>query len=126
ETEVHERHTRFGHSVYLLEPDVKYGPGGLRDLDLALWGAGARWRGAKFGDLVRLGVLVGRELDEIERAADFLWAVRNHLHEHAKRRSDRLTFDEQKSIARILGYRARVRAEPDASDEQIEAAMVEA
>ena len=126
ETEVSERHTRFGHSVFLLEPDVKNGPGGLRDLDIALWAARARWRVSKFGDLVRLGVLVGREADEIESAADFLWTVRNHLHKHAARRSDRLTFDEQEVIAGQLGYRARVRAHPEATDEQIEGSMVEA
>ncbi len=126
ETEVSERHTRFGHSVFLLEPDVKNGPGGLRDLDVALWAARARWRVSNFADLVRLGVLVGREADEIERAADFLWTVRNHLHKHAARRSDRLTFDEQEIIAAQLGYRSRVRAHPEATDEQIEGSMVEA
>jgi [protein-PII] uridylyltransferase len=126
ETEVSERHTRFGQSVFLLEPDVKNGPGGLRDLDVALWAARARWRVTSFSDLVRLGVLVGREADEIERAVDFLWAVRNHLHNHAGRRSDRLTFDEQETIAAQLGYRTRVRAHPGASEEQIEASMVEA
>jgi [protein-PII] uridylyltransferase len=126
ETEVSERHTRFGHSVFLLEPDVKNGPGGLRDLDIALWAARARWRVEQFGDLVRLGVLVGREAADIEKAADFLWTVRNHLHKHAGRRSDRLTFDEQEAIAEQLGYRARVRAHPEATEEQIAGSVVEA
>ncbi|HEY3593296.1 MAG TPA: [protein-PII] uridylyltransferase, partial [Polyangiaceae bacterium] len=55
ETEVAERHERFGASVYLLEPDVKNGAGGLRDLDVAQWAARARWRVKSFADLVRLG-----------------------------------------------------------------------
>ncbi|HKQ69748.1 MAG TPA: [protein-PII] uridylyltransferase, partial [Polyangiaceae bacterium] len=52
ETEVVERHQRFGASVYLLEPDVKNGAGGLRDLDIALWAARARWRVKSFAELV--------------------------------------------------------------------------
>jgi [protein-PII] uridylyltransferase len=126
ETEVSDRHVRFGHSVFLLEPDVKNGPGGLRDLDVARWAARARWRVESFTDLVRLGVLVARDAEEIERAADFLWSVRNLLHKHSARRSDRLTFDEQEVIAAHLGYRARAGTPPDASEEQIDGAMVEA
>jgi [protein-PII] uridylyltransferase len=113
EGEVTERHHRFGASVYLLEPDVKNGAGGLRDLDIALWAARARWRVKSFGDLVRLGVLVPREANEINAACDFLWAVRNHLHHHAGRRSDRLTFEEQEVTAREMGYHAKVGAVSD-------------
>src|SRR5215510_4872401 len=108
ESEVSDRHQRFGASVYLLEPDVKNGAGGLRDLDVALWAARARWRVKKFGDLVRLGILVPREANEIGAACDFLWTVRNHLHHHAGRRSDRLTFEEQETVARAMGYGGRV------------------
>ncbi|MET0592009.1 MAG: [protein-PII] uridylyltransferase [Polyangiaceae bacterium] len=108
DTEVAERHQRFGASVYLLEPDVKNGAGGLRDLDVALWAARARWRVKAITDLVRLGVLVTREANEITAASDFLWTVRNHLHHHAGRRSDRLTFEEQETIARAMGYQAKV------------------
>jgi [protein-PII] uridylyltransferase len=118
------RHARFGGSVYLLEPDVKSGAGGLRDLDGARWGARARFRvgeGATatpslgrpspgavplgfWGELVRLGVLVPREAQEMAAAEEFLWRVRNRLHAHAERRSDRLTFDEQETIAAAMGY----------------------
>jgi [protein-PII] uridylyltransferase len=108
DAEVAERHQRFGASVYLLEPDVKNGAGGLRDLDVALWAARARWRVKGISDLVRLGVLVAREANEINVASDFLWTVRNHLHHHAGRRSDRLTFEEQETIARAMGYQAKV------------------
>jgi [protein-PII] uridylyltransferase len=106
EQEAASRHARFGGSVYLLEPDVKSGAGGLRDLDGARWGARARFRAGEdtWGELVRLGVLVPREAQEMARAEEFLWRVRNRLHAHAGRRSDRLTFDEQETIAVEMGY----------------------
>ena len=127
EEEAAGRHARFGGSVYLLEPDVKSGAGGLRDLDSARWAARARFRigeetsngnatpsqskmlaaGAmlgSWGELVRLGVLVPREAQEMAAAEEFLWRVRNRLHAHAGRRSDRLTFDEQESLALAMGY----------------------
>ncbi|HEX9296278.1 MAG TPA: [protein-PII] uridylyltransferase, partial [Polyangiaceae bacterium] len=115
ESEVVERHQRFGASVYLLEPDVKNGTGGLRDLDIALWAARARWRVRSFADLVRLGVLLPREANEINAANDFLWTVRNHLHHHAGRRSDRLTFEEQETVAHEMGYHARLGKVSDAA-----------
>ncbi len=113
EQETASRHERFGGSLYLLEPDVKSGAGGLRDLDGARWVARARFHvadGAGSGvasvwrELVRLGVLVSREAQEIAAAEELLWRVRNRLHAHAGRRSDRLTFDEQESLAVELGY----------------------
>ncbi len=109
EAEVAQRNERFGGSVYLLEPDVKNGAGGMRDLDVARWAvrarfrAGAEDRAAVWGDLVRLGVLVAREAREIEQAEEFLWRVRNRLHRMAGRRSDRLTFDAQEAIAVAMG-----------------------
>jgi [protein-PII] uridylyltransferase len=102
--EAASRHSRFGGSVYLLEPDVKSGAGGLRDLDGARWAAKARFRAEAWSDLVRLGVLVPREEKEITAAEEMLWRVRNRLHARADRRSDRLTFDEQEQIAVDLGY----------------------
>ncbi len=110
EEEAALRHERFGGSVYLLEPDVKSGAGGLRDLDGARWAARARFKvgGSPeldvWAELVRLGVLVAREAKEVAAAEEFLWRVRNRLHAHAGRRSDRLTFDEQESVAVEMGY----------------------
>jgi [protein-PII] uridylyltransferase len=104
EEEVAQRHGRFGGSVYLLEPDVKNGEGGLRDLDVARWAAQARFGVGTPEELVRLGALVPREAQEILEASEMLWRVRNLLHAHAGRRSDRLTFDEQEIIAGLLGY----------------------
>ncbi len=99
-----QRHRRFGGSVYLLEPNVKNGPGGLRDLDVAWWAARARWHVSAFDDLLRIGVLVGRQLRAVRAARELLWRIRNLLHQRAGRRQDRLGFDEQEGIAALLGY----------------------
>ncbi|MEO7095168.1 MAG: [protein-PII] uridylyltransferase, partial [Polyangiales bacterium] len=106
------RHERYGGSLYLLEPDVKSGAGGLRDLDLARWAAKARYRVQELEDLVRIGVLLPREADELAVAQAFLWDVRARLHTRADRRSDRLTFDAQEELGRKLGEAAPT--EPDA------------
>jgi [protein-PII] uridylyltransferase len=113
EGEIASRHDRFGGSVYLLEPDVKSGAGGLRDLDAARWAARARYRVGEaepaaqlgiWGELVQLGVLVAREAHEIASAEEFLWRVRNRLHARAARKADRLGFEEQEALAVAMGY----------------------
>ncbi len=126
EEQAEERYQRFGDSVYLLEPDLKSGTGGLRDLDLALWAVRARFRTSDLGELQRLCVITARHAEEIARAADFLWAVRNHLHTRAGRRNDRLTFGEQEAIAPLMGYEAVVGPLPGASAAHRRRAMVEA
>ena len=94
-----KRHERYGDSVYLLEPDVKMGRGGMRDLEVA------RWMLMQDLDvLVERGALDARELDAARAAEAFLWRVRNRLHAIAKRRSDRLTFDAQEQLAQAMGY----------------------
>ena len=98
------RHERFGDSLYLLEPDVKQGRGGLRDLDVAEWAARARWDARTTPDYVRTGALLQREVDELEAAREMLWRVRNLLHLRAKRQQDRLTFADQEEIADELGF----------------------
>jgi [protein-PII] uridylyltransferase len=111
EAEGGARHAKFGGSMYLLEPDVKFGAGGLRDLDGVRWAARARFAVSNEGgihgtwaELVRLGALVAREAHELGSAEEFLWRVRNHLHARAGRRNDRLSFDDQEHIATTLGY----------------------
>lgn len=99
-----ERVERFGQSVYLLEPDVRNGPGGLRDFDALHWIARARWRAASARELVPRGVLLGREWLPVQNAHAFLSHVRNLLHLLSGRRNDRLTFDRQEQIAEVLGY----------------------
>lgn len=99
-----ERVARFGGSVYLLEPDVRNGAGGMRDFDVIQWTARARWGVSKLSELLDLGVLIQPELAPIERASRFLAHVRNLLHGAAGRRNDRLSFDRQELVADAMGY----------------------
>ncbi|MEY4549604.1 MAG: putative protein-PII uridylyltransferase [Pseudomonadota bacterium] len=104
ERSAHERHERFGGSVFLLEPDVKNGTGGLRDLDVARWAARARFRIEDFEGMVRVGALAKREWRDISLAWRFLSSVRNHLHLQSRRRADRLIFEQQERVALAMGY----------------------
>jgi [protein-PII] uridylyltransferase len=101
---VNERVERYGGSVYLLEPDVRNGAGGMRDFDVVHWLARARYGVAHPRDLVERGVLIEREWVPIERAIQFLWRIRNLLHVLSGRRNDRLSFERQEQIAATLGY----------------------
>ena len=104
EQDTASRHRRFGGSLYLLEPDVKQGRGGLRDLDVAEWAARGRWGARNEQDYVRTGALLAREVRELEAAREMLWRVRNLLHLRAGRQQDRLTFGDQEDIAQELGF----------------------
>jgi [protein-PII] uridylyltransferase len=102
ETRSRARHQRYGDSVYLLEPDVKNGAGGLRDLDIAHWCARARYRVADLSELVQQNVLLPREWAEVEHARNRLLELRHALHLSAGRRTDRLTFDLQERVTERL------------------------
>src|SRR5215469_7970909 len=98
------RHQRVGDSRYQLEPNVKEGKGGLRDLHTLFWIAKYIYRTDDVGKLVELGVLSGEESARFDHAQNFLWTVRCHLHYLAGRAEERLTFDLQAEIARRMGY----------------------
>jgi [protein-PII] uridylyltransferase len=98
------RHERFGGSLYLLEPEVKLGRGGLRDTDVIRWAARARWGAVSEEELVRVGALQAREARALAAGAELLWRVRNLLHARAGRKHDRLTFEDQEEIAVQLGF----------------------
>lgn len=104
EKEAGDRHEKFGGSLYLLEPEVKLGLGGLRDLDSAWWAVKARWGNASVEEMVRVGALLSREAEELEEAREMLWRVRSLLHLRAGRRQDRLTFEDQEEVARSFGF----------------------
>ncbi len=98
------RHERYGGSVYLLEPNVKQSPGGLRDLTTALWAAMVRFRVEGWADLLRRGVSSPEEARALLRARAFLLRVRNALQLAAGHKGDRLTFEHQASVAADLGF----------------------
>ena len=98
------RHQRVGDSRYQLEPNVKEGKGGLRDLHTLFWLAKYIYRTDDVGRLVELGVLSAEESSRFDHAQNFLWTVRCHLHYLAGRAEERLTFDLQTEIARWMGY----------------------
>ena len=99
------RHERYGGSVYLLEPDIKEGEGGLRDIHTALWIAKVKHKVKELDALVPLGVIQSRELSELKAAQDFLWRVRNELHFSAGKQQDQLAFEEQEKVSQALGFK---------------------
>jgi [protein-PII] uridylyltransferase len=101
------RHRRMGDSRYVVEPNVKEGKGGLRDLHTLFWIGKYAYRLTSAGDLVGAGLLSPQELRRFERAESFLWAVRCHLHLVAGRAEERLTFDYQREIAARMRYAVR-------------------
>src|SRR5512132_2605220 len=99
-----ERHRRGGQSRYLVEPNVKDGKGGLRDLHTLYWIAKYVYRVREREELIALGVYDPREYRRFRRCGDFLWAVRCHMHFLTGRAEERLSFDIQREIAVRLGY----------------------
>ena len=99
-----ERHRRAGQSRYLVEPNVKDGKGGLRDLHTLYWIAKYVYRVREREQLIEKGVYDPREYRRFRRCGDFLWAVRCHMHFLTGRAEERLSFDIQREIAVRLGY----------------------
>jgi [protein-PII] uridylyltransferase len=102
-----ERHQRTGDSRYMLEPNVKEGKGGLRDLHTLFWLGRFLYRIDAVDDFVRHEVLTKSALEKFLRARRFLWVVRCHLHYITDRPEERLTYDVQPDIAERMGYRDR-------------------
>ena len=99
-----KRLKKHGGQRYVLEPNIKEGKGGLRDLQSLFWIA-KYVRGAKsVRSLMELGVFTKTELDDFQQAEQFLWTIRIHLHLISKRAMDHLTFDLQVEIAERMGF----------------------
>ncbi|OZA13725.1 MAG: hypothetical protein B7Y02_05600, partial [Rhodobacterales bacterium 17-64-5] len=99
-----ERHKRQGGQRYVLEPNVKEAKGGLRDLQTLYWIGKYLLRVSSSAGLVGAGLLSREEYDKFERAENFLWAARCHLHYITHRAVDQLTFDAQVDVAARMGY----------------------
>jgi [protein-PII] uridylyltransferase len=104
-----DRHARFGDTVFLLEPNVKNGEGGYRDLLVGLWAVKARYRVKRFIDLPAIGAVTSRPVEALAAAHRFLLEVRTAAHLAGKRKADRLTFELQESIAPAWIARAAAR-----------------
>jgi [protein-PII] uridylyltransferase len=99
-----KRHEKQGQR-YVVEPNVKEGKGGLRDLQSLFWIAKFIHRVQDADDLVEKGVFTSEEYESFVAAKNFLWAVRSHLHLITKRATEQLTFDMQVMVADAMGYK---------------------
>src|SRR6185503_918299 len=99
-----ERHLKANDTAYNLEPNVKTGPGGLRDIQTIAWVAKRHFDADTLDDLATHGFLSLAELRRLKQAQSFLWKVRFGLHVLTNRREDRLLFDHQIKLAQSFGY----------------------
>ncbi|MDK4731672.1 [protein-PII] uridylyltransferase [Rhizobium sp. CNPSo 3490] len=102
-----ERHRKAGDTRYLVEPNVKEGKGGLRDLHTLFWISKYYYHVRDQAELIKLGVLSKHEYRLLQKADDFLWAVRCHMHFLTGKAEERLSFDIQREIAEAFGYHTR-------------------
>ncbi len=100
-----DRYARFEDTAYNLEPHIKEGPGGLRDIQMILWVTQRYFGAGGFRELVERGFLTQDEYRALVRNRNFLWRLRASAHWLAGRREDRLLFDYQRDIASEFGYR---------------------
>ena len=101
------RVAKAGASRYLVEPNVKDGKGGLRDLNTLFWIAKYVYRVREPEELVAAGLFTPEEFKLFARCEEFLWRVRCHMHFVTGRAEERLTFDLQRRIAERIGYAGR-------------------
>jgi len=102
------RHARFGNSRYVVEPNMKEGKGGLRDIQTLFWIAKFLNKTSSISEMQSLGVFTEAERRRFTKASNFLRSVRCHLHYLADRPEERITFDVQSELAKRLGYKDRV------------------
>ena len=105
--ERNDRHKRLGDSRYVVEPNVKEGKGGLRDLHTLYWIGKYIHKVRDASELVDVGLLTAEEYRAFRRAENFFWAVRCHLHTITRRAEDRLTFDLQREVATRMNFADR-------------------
>jgi len=104
--EVETRHEKTGGTAFWMEPDIKEGKGGLRDVQAVFWMAKAWYGSDDIDGLVEIGAISERERDNLLSAQDFLWRCRAGLHLEVNRASDRLGYEQQAILAVKMGYKA--------------------
>lgn len=100
-----QRYLRFNDTAYNLEPNIKEGPGGLRDIQMIGWVAKRHFNAETLHDLVKHDFLNEDEYKALIEGQTFLWRIRTALHHLTGRREDRLLFDYQRDLAQQLGYK---------------------
>ena len=98
------RHHKYADTVYNLEPNIKEGPGGLRDIHTIIWVAMRHFESRGMRELVTRGFLKEDEYRSLIRGRNYLWKLRNELHLTLGRREDRLLFSHQLELAKNFGY----------------------
>jgi len=104
--EQQQRHDQFEDTVYNLEPDIKSGPGGLRDIQMVAWVAQRHFGTTTLHGLVEHDFLSEREHEDLVKARNRLWEIRWALHEISGRAEERLLFDYQRKLAATFGFEA--------------------
>ncbi|MDO4430293.1 MAG: bifunctional uridylyltransferase/uridylyl-removing protein GlnD [Lonepinella koalarum] len=99
-----ERYQRYNNTSYNLEPDIKYNPGGLRDLHLIYWVALRHSKALTLEEILQSGFIYAEEYFLLRESQSFLFKVRFALHLILKRYDNRLLFDRQLKVAELLGY----------------------
>lgn len=102
--EQEQRHAKFHDTAYNLEPNIKEGPGGLRDLQVISWVFKRHYQAPSLRELIKYGFLPQSEYDNLINARDILWRLRFALHLQTNRNEDRLLFDYQRELANQFGY----------------------
>jgi [protein-PII] uridylyltransferase len=102
--EQQERHKKYDGSEHNLEPNVKEGPGALRDIQVIDWVAKRYFGATRLSQLVNFGFLTKNEYETLAEGRELLWQVRFALHILNGRREDRLLFDYQRAVAKYFGY----------------------
>lgn len=103
-TEQEKRHLQYHGAAYTLEPNLKASPGGLRDIQTIAWVAKRHFLADSLEELVQHNYLYPNELSELIEAQDYLWRMRFSLHFVAKRNENRLLFDYQTDVAKMMGF----------------------
>ncbi len=100
-----DRRTRFGSHSYLLEPNIKEGKGGMRDIQAMLWTANVIFGLEGLTGIVNAGILLEQEQSEFVQSWESLIRIRNRLHYISRRKNDQLYFEQQEELATALEYK---------------------
>lgn len=100
-----ERYQRYHNTAYNLEPDIKFSPGGLRDLHLLYWVALRHSGALTLEAILQSGFIYPQEYQQLQESRAFLFKVRFALHLILKRYDNRLLFDRQIKVSELLGFR---------------------